>query len=182
MPVNKKKGKSKQVKSDRKRRIRKHVIADLSANHVEKFALLNGFSVECIGKDYGYDLNIYTFDSKGRFENGNIYVQLKATDNPLFVSNNKEISYPTDKRDLRTWFEEPLPVIFILFDAKNDKAYWVYIQQYLRNLTNFDVDKIADNYSVRIPVVNIIDKNSFQLFRSYKANVLKEITNVITYK
>jgi hypothetical protein len=40
----------------RKRRTREHVIADLSVNHVERQALLCGFSVERIRVDYGIDL------------------------------------------------------------------------------------------------------------------------------
>ena len=38
-----------------KLRPRSHVIADLSVNFVERFALNCGFSVERFGSDYGYD-------------------------------------------------------------------------------------------------------------------------------
>ncbi|WP_299287101.1 DUF4365 domain-containing protein [uncultured Mucilaginibacter sp.] len=180
MPLKRKK--SSKPTNDRKKRIRNHIIADLSANHVERFALLNGFSVECIVKDYGYDLNIYTYDLNGEFENGNIYIQLKASETPIYVSNKTEISFPVDKRDLRAWFNEPMPVIFIFYDAKKEVAYWIYMQQHLKSLVNFDIKKISNNYSIRIPVINIIDINSFQTFRTYKANTLNEIYSVITYR
>ena len=49
----------------RKRRTRNHVLADLSVNHVEKQALLCGFSVERVEHDYGVDCVIYTYDSAG---------------------------------------------------------------------------------------------------------------------
>src|SRR5262249_34564309 len=49
----------------RKRRTREHVIADLSANHVERHALLCGFSVERIRLDYGIDLIIHTYNRSG---------------------------------------------------------------------------------------------------------------------
>ena len=42
----------------RKQRARSHIIADLSANHVEYFALECGFSIERIEADYGYDIEI----------------------------------------------------------------------------------------------------------------------------
>jgi hypothetical protein len=182
MPITKRKRKTKKPSGDRKKRVRKHIIADLSANHVERFALLNGFSVECIGKDYGYDLNVYTFNSKGEFETGNIYVQLKATDRPKHLNNKTELSFSTSKRDLKTWYEEPFPVIFILYDAKNENAYWVYIQQHLRTITNFSLNSIPNNYTIRIPKNNIINASSFQQFRRFKLNTIKQITNVITYQ
>jgi len=46
-------------KYSKKRRTRSHIIAELSANHLEYFVLLCGFSIEHIEKDYGYDLEIY---------------------------------------------------------------------------------------------------------------------------
>lgn len=64
----------------KRRRTRQHVIADLSVNHVEYFALQCGYSIERIESDYGYDLQIYSYDKYGELENGVVYVQLKATD------------------------------------------------------------------------------------------------------
>ena len=37
----------------RKRRTREHVIADLAVNHVERQALLCGFTIERVVHDYG---------------------------------------------------------------------------------------------------------------------------------
>lgn len=54
----------------KKRRTREHVIADLSANHVERHALLCGYSVERCLHDYGIDLVITTYDTQGNVENG----------------------------------------------------------------------------------------------------------------
>ncbi len=56
----------------KKRRTREHVIADLSANHVERHALLCGFSVERVTHDYGIDLWIATYNRAGEIENGQI--------------------------------------------------------------------------------------------------------------
>lgn len=58
----------------RKTRTRAHVIAELSLNHVEYFILQCGFSVERIGTDYGYDLQMYTYDDHGEVENGTVYL------------------------------------------------------------------------------------------------------------
>ncbi|MCI0381101.1 MAG: hypothetical protein L0215_26250 [Gemmataceae bacterium] len=50
----------------RKRRTREHVLADLSVNHLEKYALRCGYAVERISNDYGLDLAIFTFDEFAR--------------------------------------------------------------------------------------------------------------------
>jgi hypothetical protein len=44
------------IGTDRKRRTRGHVLADLSANFVEKQALLCGYTAERVRLDYGIDL------------------------------------------------------------------------------------------------------------------------------
>ena len=73
----------------RKRRTREHVLADLSANHVERHALLCGYSVERRVHDYGIDLTILTYDTDGNVENGQILVQLKATDHLKVIAEGQ---------------------------------------------------------------------------------------------
>ncbi len=69
----------------KKRRTREHIIADLSISHTERQALLAGFAVQRIVRDYGIDLFIATYDRFGEVENGEIRIQLKATDTPTRV-------------------------------------------------------------------------------------------------
>jgi Domain of unknown function (DUF4365) len=64
----------------RKQRTRQHVIADLSVNYVERFALLCGYSVERFFSDYGLDLTILTYSESGEVEPNHFYMQLKATE------------------------------------------------------------------------------------------------------
>lgn len=58
----------------KKRRTRGHIIADLSANHFERHALLCGFTVVRIVHDYGIDLLLYTFNDDGKVENETIKI------------------------------------------------------------------------------------------------------------
>lgn len=167
--------------SGKKTRTREHIIADLSLNHFEKFAYLNRFSTETFISDYGYDVNLFTYDNKGEFETGNIYVQLKATDGLKLVNNGSEISFVLDKRDINLWFNEPLPVILVIYDVLNDKGYWLYLQRYFEKLGNFDISMIANNYSIRIPIANILNEKSLLEFRDYKSDVLKQIKTIITH-
>jgi len=167
--------------NEKKRRTREHIIADLSLNHFEKFAYLNGFTTENFKSDYGYDVNVFTYNSEGEFEIGNIYVQLKATDKLKLVNKGLEISFGLNKKDINTWINEPFPVILVIHDAKNDKGYWLYLQRYFEKLSSFNINTITRNYSVRIPVVNTLDKESLSEFRNYKSNVLKQIKTVIKH-
>jgi hypothetical protein len=54
----------------RKRRTREHIIADQSVNHVERFVIDEGHTVQRQEHDYGYDLNVITYDSDGYVEPG----------------------------------------------------------------------------------------------------------------
>ncbi len=112
----------------RKKRTREHIIADISVNYVEHFIVTTGFSVERVEKDYGYDLVLFTYDSEGEIENGQIYLQLKATDH--IQKTNDKIALSISTKDLNLWLEEPMPVILILYDAIQKEAYWLYIQAY----------------------------------------------------
>src|SRR5438309_953040 len=49
----------------RKRRTREHVIADLSVNHVERFVLRCGWTVQRTTHDYGIDLSMETYNAAG---------------------------------------------------------------------------------------------------------------------
>jgi hypothetical protein len=118
----------------KKRRTREHIIADLSANHVERRALLCGYSVERRVHDYGIDLVILTYDPQGNVENGEILVQLKATDHPRWISQGQILTCRIDRADLRAWLHEPWPVVLVLYDAPADMAFWCYVQQYFEQL------------------------------------------------
>lgn len=67
-------------------RTREHWLADLSVNHLERHILRQGHTVARNHFDYGYDLEMVTFDyendadkKRGAIENGYVLFQLKAT-------------------------------------------------------------------------------------------------------
>ncbi len=73
------------------------MIADLSVNYVERFVLLCGHTIEKFSSDYGYDLILCTYGDDGELENGNIYVQLKATDNIRLTGSSQSVSFSLKK-------------------------------------------------------------------------------------
>jgi hypothetical protein len=124
----------------RKKRTRKHVIADLSLHHVAYQVVKCGFTIEPTRSDYGYDGSIFTYDRRGEVENGAMFVQLKATDHIARYKRRTTFSFPIEKRDVDLWKDEPFPVYLILFDTAAEVAYWLYLQAYLE--TNGITDAI----------------------------------------
>src|SRR5262245_24190525 len=109
-----------------KLRTREHVIADLAVNHVEKQALLGGGTVECIVRDYGLDLILFTYTTVGEIESSNIFLQVKATERLSWLQGSAQASFRLDRSDLVGWLRQLLPVILIVYDATADRAYWLH--------------------------------------------------------
>ncbi len=165
----------------RKKRPREHIIADLSVNFVERYIFLCGYSVERIEYDYGYDLQIFTYDENGEIENGQIYVQLKATSSLIKLVDNATVTFKLTRSDLELWLNEPMPCILIIYDAQINEAYWLYLQAYFENLEKFDIQKIRDSIVVRVPTKNIINQEAIKKFATFKNDVLKQLRGVIRH-
>jgi len=164
--------------SRRKRRTREHVIADLSANHVERHALLCGYSVERIFHDYGIDLLIATYDDSGQYENGEIRVQLKATDRLKVVSGAEYVTIRVPREDLLHWLGELMPVILTVYDAQADVAYWVYVQNYFAGQPGFDLHRTPAQMTVRIPRANVVHQAAMRQFAAHRDAILAQTREV----
>lgn len=143
---------------DRKLRTREHVLADLSANYVEKQALLCGFAAHRVQFDYGIDLIVQTFNDRGEVENGWIEVQLKATDRVKVVDRGRGLSCRLARADLRHWLGEAMPVIVVLYDGQADRAYWLDVAIEFAGLPDFDIDRCPARVSVVVPLGNVLDR------------------------
>ena len=146
----------------RKRRTRSHVIADLSVNHVERHVLLCGCTVERFWHDYGYDLLLTTYNANGEVENGDVRLQVKATDFLRYRRDGQSFSFRVEAVDLRLWLREVAPVILIVYDALREDACWLYVQAYFESLASFDLSRI---------------EGSVTLFRDAISDQLEEINH-----
>jgi len=164
-----------------KRRVRAHVIADLSVNYIEKLVFKKRFIVECSVHDYGYDMAIETFNKFGEYENGQIKIQAKAQER-IEILRSKQIALRCDVRDLKLWYTETDPVILILYDAKNEKAFWIYIQYYLRKQNIFPDQIKRKSLNIHIPLENILNEKAILRFRKFKIANQNQSSKVITYK
>ena len=165
----------------RKRRTREHVIADLSANYVERMALLCNFSVERISHDYGIDLAVITYTESGEIENGQISIQLKATDHLTVLADRNVIAFPVRRADLELWLHEPMPCILVVYDAPADVEYWLYLQAYFAQLEGFRLAEVGESVTVYLPRTNVLNQEAIRQFARYRDSVLAQIVGVIRH-
>jgi Domain of unknown function (DUF4365) len=166
----------------RKRRTREHVIADLSANHVERQALLCGHSIERRAHDYGIDLVLFTYDSTGEVENGEVLIQLKATDHLKTASGGQQVTFRVDRADLLAWLQEPMPVVLVVYDAPADAAYWLYVQGYFASGSQAAGPKgKTETVTVRIPRTNVLDQAAIQQFRVFRDRILAQAAEQVRH-
>lgn len=151
----------------RKTRTREHIIADYSGIHFERYALECGFSVERISHDDGIDMLLYTYNRNGEIENEEIKIQLKATDAPDYLRRSNEISVEVECADLESWLDELMPVVLVLYDAKQKIAYWLHVQAYFEDIL-FDPRTAEKTMRVRISKTNVLDAASVRQFAQWK--------------
>lgn len=164
----------------RKRRTRQHIIADLSANHFERWALLCGYSVERIEHDYGIDMLLFTYAPEGEIESGEIYIQLKASDNLPRLQDQQTIAFVVERSDLELWLQEPMPVILVVYDAQVDAAYWVYVQAYFERLLNFALHEMGRTVTIHIDTSHLVNAEALGRFAQFKQRVQNQ-TNEVTH-
>lgn len=169
----------KKAPTQRKKRTREHVIADLSINFVEKQALLCSFSVQEVMRDYGLDLLIFTYNSDGEAEEGHILVQVKATDDLNLTTDEQKVLFRIERADLIRWLAEPMPVILVVYDAKNDRAWWLYIQQYFKAQPEFNLFRAGKTIAIEIPIARRLDADAMQQFRQFRTNVITQLPETL---
>jgi Domain of unknown function (DUF4365) len=159
----------------RKKRVRNHVIADMSLHHVGYEVVKHGFTIEAESSDYGYDCSIVTFDTDGEVENGMIFLQLKATEGVKRTKGKATVSFRVDRRDLDYWENEIFPVYLILFDAVAERAYWLYVQRYVQDNHISAARLNAGSLTVHIDLSQVVDGAAVARWREDKAAVLAQI-------
>jgi hypothetical protein len=151
------------------------VIADLSINYVERQALLAGFAVQRIVRDYGIDLFIATYDASGDVENGEIRIQLKATDAPRWVRAGRAIAVRVDQGDFRHWLMEPMPVILAVYDAAQETAYWLYVQGHFGSGRATRFDQESATLTAHVPGTNGVTPAAMRQFGAYRDRILAQL-------
>jgi hypothetical protein len=140
------------------------VIADLAVNHTERQALLCGYTVERIRSDYGIDLLLFTFDPNGEIEYGYIPIQVKSTASLDWLASEPAAAFRIGRKDLAGWLRQSLPIILVVDDANEDRAYWIHVQAYVAAQAGFNLFAAAETITVRIPRQNVLDPAAVRQF------------------
>ena len=147
----------------RKQRTREHIIEDLGFNHVERQVLYAGYTVMRYSQsnDYGYDGLIQTYSKEGEIEPFRLHFQLKSTDNIRFQKRKKSLAFDLSVRDLELWLYDSIIMLLILYDAKQEIAYFIDLQTFF-NENSKTIHENRKFIRVDIPVDNVVTSQSFQ--------------------
>ncbi|MCC7336788.1 MAG: DUF4365 domain-containing protein [Pirellulaceae bacterium] len=147
------------------RRTREHVIEDLSENFLEQLVLIRGHLLRRPSRDYGVDVTMFHFAENGELENGEVRFQLKASQRLKLISSGKFISISIKSSDLHYWSMEYYPFILVVYNAIENRAFWVDVQEYVsQNSEGIDFDQQTIN--VHVPTLNCLTLDAIDLFRS----------------
>lgn len=163
----------KKSESPGKLRTREHVIADMAVLHVQTLAVLCGFTAQRSESDYGYDLNLQTYNEKGEVENDPLQLQVKASDalDKFALAREHAFSFTVSKKDYRLWCSASFPVFLILYDVKTREGYWLDVHQYAGNAV-----EPKDRYMrLRVPRNNVLGVSTILHMRQRKLEVLQEL-------
>ena len=149
----------------RKQRTREHVIEALGFNHVERHILYAGYTVMRYsqGNDYGYDGLVQTYNEQGIVDFFRFHFQLKSTDNIQFLKSKNAFVFDLSVRDLELWLYDSIQMMLILYDARDEIAYFVDLQTYF-NENDVKIGKNRKFVRVSIPMGSIVSAESFQNF------------------
>ncbi len=117
---------------------------------------------------YGIDLDMHTYNPNGEVENGKVLFQLKATDVLKKSADGMVISVRLEWRDLLFWVNEVEPVILILYDAQQDRAYWLYVQEYFRQILWPKRATATTTVTINVPAANVLDEAAIRLFARFR--------------
>ncbi len=125
--------------------------------------------------DYGIDLLLYTYDEAGEVENGEIRLQVKATEAIKTRSRRPVIPWRLEQRDVRFWLNELMPVILVVYDEREQKAYWLHVQAHFASRSQW---RFGRTVTVDIPTNQVLSQSAVRTFREFRQQILAQIQGV----
>jgi hypothetical protein len=114
-----------------------------------------------------------TYSADGEVENGLIWMQMKATDSLGRSSKGKVLPLRLEWRDLLFWLNDTAPVVVILYDAQEDRAFWLHVQEYFRRQRWTQRAGPATTVTVHIPMANVLNEAAIRLFARLRDEYLR---------
>jgi hypothetical protein len=79
------------------------------------------------------------------------------------------------------WTAELMPVFLILYDVGEQRAYWLYIQEYFGSDPSRRPHPRVQTLTLRIPVANEFTGATVEYIRETKARILAQIAGKIRH-
>jgi hypothetical protein len=133
-------------------------------NFVERVILRCGWVARRMNPDYGIDLYMETYNDFGEIENEGVWFQLKATDSLSLVGKMQAIPVRIEWRDLLFWLNERMPGILVIYDAMQERAWWLYLQEALRTIKRKKSRRLAETVTLRVPLGNVLNEAAIRRF------------------
>jgi hypothetical protein len=73
-----------------------------------------------------------------------------------------------ERKDLLFWIREKYPVILVIFDAGNDRAYWLHVQQQVHGGKIFGLERQGASLTVHVPRIQVMNEEAVEQFRQLK--------------
>ena len=118
------------------------------------------------------------YTASGEIESGDVRIQLKATDTIRLSQDRQSVVIKIDRSDLMLWVPETMPVILIVYGARSDVAYWLYVQRHFERVGGFNPFAAGKTVTLHIPRANVLDQDSVTQFSRFRASIQAQRGNV----
>lgn len=92
----------------------------------------------------------------------------------ILDASGTDYLYDLDIRDYNLWVKEKLPVILILFDASQRRAYWLAVQQYFSRDVAHQPKKGAKTVRIRVPRRQAVNGRAIATMRELKWAAIRQ--------
>ena len=71
-----------------------------------------------------------------------------------------------------------MPVLLIVYDARKNVAYWLYMQSYFHARKEFNLFTAGKKVSVSMPTTNIVNPIAMRRFARFRDRILAQMEGV----
>ncbi len=91
---------------------------------------------------------------------------------PALLAGRRAISVRLEWRALLFWVNERMPVVLVVYDAPQDQAYWLYVQEYFRRWRWARRAGPTTTATVHVPAGNVLNEAAVRLFARFRDECL----------
>jgi hypothetical protein len=96
-------------------------------------------------------------------------------------ANGQVVAVRLESRDIAAWCNDPFPVILIVYDASEERAYWLHVQSYFANRRRPRRGTGATT-TVYLPRDRILDEAAIRQFAAIRDRVMARLRGGISYE